>query len=99
MNTSMEFDNCDDEEIGSDNIFKRAIEEAIVSQRAISIGEYNAFMTSIGALVPGFVIKSLPKLSFNSLIDSVKATAQAIDFIKAHPSLPCRLTLRRPCMR
>lgn len=91
----MEFENCDDEEIGSDNIFKRAIEEAIISQRPISIGEYNAFTTSIGALVPGFVIKSLPKLTFNSLIDSVKATAQAIEFIKAHPSLPVSFNVKK----
>ena len=95
MNTSMEFDNCDDEEIRSDNIFKRAIEEAIATQRPISVGEYNAFMNSIGALVPGFVIRSLPKLLFSNLSDSVRATTQAIDFIKSHPSLPVSFNIKK----
>ena len=54
MNTSVEFDNCDDE-IGSDNIIKRSLEDAIEKQRPVSLGEYNAFMMSIGAMVPGYV--------------------------------------------
>ena len=56
MNTSMDFDNCDDE-IGPDNFMKRAIEDAIEKKREISLGEYHAFMNSIGAMVPGYEIR------------------------------------------
>lgn len=56
MNTSMDFDNCDDE-IGPDNFMKRALEDAIENNRPISLGEYNAFMNSIGAMVPGYVFQ------------------------------------------
>lgn len=54
MNTSVDFENCDDE-IGSDNFMKRAFDEAIESNRCVSLGEYNAFMNTIGAMVPGYV--------------------------------------------
>jgi len=54
MTNSTEFDIGEDE-LGSDNIFRRSIEEAISNERSITIGEYNTFMSSIGALVPAYV--------------------------------------------
>ena len=54
MTNSIEFEDCDDE-LGSDNVMKRSIEDAISNERPISLGEYNTFMMSIGALVPGYV--------------------------------------------
>ena len=85
---SLEPENFNDEEIGSNNIFKRGIEDAIAEARPISCTEYSAFMQAIGPLVPGFVVHSIPKLHFVNFSDSVKATGQAIEFIKSHPSLP-----------
>ena len=85
---AVEDENFGDEEIGSNNMFKRGIEDAIKENRFITICEYAAFMNAIGALVPGFVIHSLPKLLFVNFHDSINATKQAIDFIKSHPSLP-----------
>jgi len=54
MSNYTEFDAGEDE-LGSDNLMRRSIEDAIVNERQITLGEYNTFMTSIGGLVPGYV--------------------------------------------
>ena len=54
MTNSTEFDIGEDE-LGSDNLLRRSIEDAIANDRLITVGEYNTFMSSIGALVPAYV--------------------------------------------
>jgi hypothetical protein len=54
MTNSTEFDIGEDE-LGSDNLLRRSIEDAIANERQITVGEYKTFMTSIGALVPAYV--------------------------------------------
>ena len=55
MTNSTEFDIGEDE-LGSDNLLRRSIEDAIANDRQITAGEYNTFMSSIGALVPAYVV-------------------------------------------
>lgn len=59
MTNSTEFDIGEDE-LGSDNLLRRSIEDAINNERPITFGEYNTFMTSIGALVPAYVLCNPP---------------------------------------
>ena len=54
MTNSTEFDIGEDE-LGSDNLLRRSIEDAISHQRQITLGEYHTFMSTIGGLVPGYV--------------------------------------------
>ncbi len=62
MTNSTEFDIGEDE-LGSDNLMRRSIEDSIANERQITLGEYHTFMNSIGGLVPGYV-KATYILSF-----------------------------------
>ena len=54
MTNSIEFE-FDDDGLGSDNLMRQSIEDAIKNERPITLDEYNSFMISIGGLVPGYV--------------------------------------------
>ena len=92
---TMSHENFIDDEIGENNMFKRGIEDAIADNRPIAFSEFTAFMSAIGPLVPGFVTQSIPKILFANFGDGIKATKQAIEFIKSHPSLPVAFDIKR----
>ena len=64
------------------------LSNAIRNSTALSFAEFSVHQESVCATSPEFLVKTIPRLIFRDIYDSINATKSAIDLIKFHPSLP-----------